>query len=83
MSTKTVALDTRVYQKLSRIRRESESFSKAIDRLLTQCDSSHTGREILAGLEAFTPLRESEAEIMLGKVAESRLNEPWERHDLP
>lgn len=37
MSTKTIALDSKVYTKLSRLKGESESFSKVIDRLVDSC----------------------------------------------
>ena len=40
MSTKTIALETKVYEKLARKKRDGESFTKTIDRLV-EADSSH------------------------------------------
>lgn len=34
MSTKTIALETRVYEKLARSKHDGESFTKTIDRLM-------------------------------------------------
>lgn len=47
MSTKTIAVDSRVYERLAAARREGESFSKAIDRLLQEAAAFHTGGAIL------------------------------------
>jgi len=82
MSTKTIAVDTRVYKKLAGVKREGESFSKAIDRLIDQVGASHTGRDILQGLSAVTPLSDDDAEVMLSVVAENRKDETWDDHDL-
>lgn len=82
MSTKTIAVESQVYDRLARAKREGESFSKTIDRLLRQVGSAHTGREILRALEQFPPLPAADAAIMLGVVEENRASETWERHDL-
>jgi len=82
MSSKTIAVDTRVYQKLAGVKREGESFSKAIDRLIEQVGSAHTGRDILKGLSGVNQLSYDDAETMLSIVAENRENETWDDHDL-
>ena len=82
MSSKTIAVDTRVYEKLAGVKREGESFSKAIDRLIEQGGSAHTGRDILQGLAGVEQLSYDDAEAMLSVVAENRENETWDDHDL-
>ena len=82
MSTKTIAVDTRVYDKLASVKREGESFSKAIDRLIDEVGDASTGRDILRGLSAVPPLSAEDAKRMLAVVAENRENEPWAEHDL-
>jgi predicted CopG family antitoxin len=51
MSTKTIAVDSRVYDRLAREKREGESFSKTIDRLLREIGGVHTGSHVLRALE--------------------------------
>ena len=82
MSTKNIALDARVYARLAATRREGESFSKAIDRLLTDAAAAHTGRDILDRLESAGTLSDGDANVYLAIVAGNRSAEPWERHDL-
>ena len=82
MSTKTIAVDTGVYEKLSGVKREGESFSRAIDRLIDQVGAAHTGRDILQGLSGVKQLSYDDAEVMLSVVAENRENETWDGHDL-
>lgn len=82
MSSKTIAVDTRVYDKLAGVKREGESFSKVIDRLIDQVGEAHTGRDILGGITALPELSYDDAQIMLAKVAENREDETWEEHDL-
>ncbi len=82
MSTKTIAVDTGVYEKLSGVKREGESFSRAIDRLIDQVGAAHTGRDILQGLSDVKQLSYDDAEVMLSVVAENRENETWDDHDL-
>ncbi len=83
MSTKTIAVDARVYERLAAARREGESFSKTIDRLLTEVAAAHTGGDILAGLAALPPLSDEDARVFAQLVAESRASERWEPRDLP
>ena len=79
MSTKTIAVDSRVYDRLASAKRSGESFSKAIDRLLTMVADAHTGADILRGLEALPPLPSKEAEAFLSIIQESRASESWSR----
>ena len=81
-STKTVALDSRVYDRLAGAKKEGESFSKAIDRILTQVDSAHTGSDVLRGLAGTATLSEADSRKFLEVVAENRDSEGWERRDL-
>ena len=82
MATKTIALDSRVYDRLARHRRQSESFSKAIDRLLEEIASAHTVAEVLARLDEQPPLSEVDAAAMSDVVRENRDSETWPSHDL-
>lgn len=82
MSTKTIAVDSQVYERLAQAKREGESFSRAIDRILEQVGAAHTGRDVLRALEGVVPLPEADAEVMLAIVEENRAGEAWERHDL-
>lgn len=82
MSTKTIAVDTRVYERLAGAKREGESFSKVIDRLLSEVGAAHTGGDILRRVEALPALSEEDSEVFLGVVAENRASEEWEERDL-
>ena len=82
MSTKTIAVDTRVYDRLAAAKRDGESFSKAIDRLLTEVAAAHTGSDILSGLATIAPLSPADAEVFLQVVAENRASEDWGERDL-
>jgi predicted CopG family antitoxin len=82
MSTKTIAVDSRVYKRLAEARREGESFSKAIDRLLREAAAVHTGGDILGKLAQIDPLSAEEAEALLAVVAENRADEEWDDRDL-
>ena len=78
MSTKTIGIDTRAYEKLSGVRREGESFSKNIDRLIDHVGAAHTGRDILRSLTAVPELSYEDARVMLAVVAENRETETWD-----
>lgn len=81
-STKTIAVDSRVYDRLAGVKLEGESFSKTIDRLLRDAGAAHTGAEILRALEDVVPLTDADADVMLSVVEESRASEAWERRGL-
>ena len=82
MSTKTIAVDSRVYERLAGAKRESESFSKEIDRLLQEVGTAHTGQHVLRALEDIAPLPAGDAAAMLAVVEENRASEAWVAHDL-
>ncbi len=82
MSTKTIALDSRVYERLAMVKTEGESFSKVIDRLLTEVRLAHSGNDILRGLANVASLPEGDSEKFLKVVTENRVGEEWERRDL-
>jgi predicted CopG family antitoxin len=82
MGIKTIAVDTRIYERLAEAKREGESFSEVIDRLLTEVGEAHTGKEILSGVETLAPLSTEDAEVFLGVVAGNRAGEDWEQRDL-
>ncbi len=72
MSTKTIAIDAQVYARLTAVRRQGESFSKAIDRLLTEIAPAHTGGDILRGLTSLPSLSAADSKAFLDVVAENR-----------
>jgi predicted CopG family antitoxin len=80
MSTKTIAVDARVYARLGE--EGGESFSRVIDRLLSTVESAHTGKDILRELEAFPSLSPEDADVFLSVVAENRAQEAWDVGDL-
>ena len=82
MSTKTIAVESSVYERLAHAKRAGESFSKVIDRLLTQVGDAHTGRDVLRGLAEIPRLTAEDAEQMLAVVSENREDEDWPVHDL-
>ncbi len=82
MSIKTIALDSRVYERLAMVKTEGESFSKVIDRLLSEVRSAHSGSDILRGLVNVVPLPEGDSERFVEVVAENRGSETWKRRDL-
>jgi predicted CopG family antitoxin len=82
MSTKTIAVESSVYARLAKEKRESESFTKVISRVLDAAEQAHTGVDILSHLSELRPLGADDAERMLAVVKEGRDEESWERHDL-
>jgi len=76
MSTKTIAIDSRVYDRLAAVKRENESFSEAIDRLLGETGADHTGDDILKRLASVTPLSKKDSVLFLQVIAENR-RERW------
>lgn len=80
MSTRTIAVELRVYQKLSRIKGEGESFSRVIERLVDRHLVTNTGLDVIAALaDAPSPLTDSEADAMLGVVDGARRSGVWRR----
>jgi predicted CopG family antitoxin len=82
MSTRTIAVDSEVYERLAGVKGRGESFSKVIDRLLDEVSAAHTGRDILRGLAGVPALPDEDAEAMLAVVGEDRRGETWAEHDL-
>ncbi|HEX9668352.1 MAG TPA: antitoxin VapB family protein [Thermoanaerobaculia bacterium] len=82
MSRKTIAVDARVYDRLAAAKRDGESFSKAIDRLLTEFAAAYTGDDILSGLATIAPLSVADAEVFMQVVAENRAREGQGERDL-
>lgn len=82
MSVKTIAVEARVYARLAAVKREGESFSKVIDRLLAEAAAAHTAGDILKRLPAIASLSPNDAEVFLEVVAENRASETWDDRDL-
>ena len=82
MSTKTIALDSGVYEKLARLKGESQSFSKLIAHLVDRVVTAHTVADVLAQLDRLPPLSETDAAAMTRVVRENRDTEAWPLHDL-
>ena len=82
MGTKTIVVDSKVYARLSGMKRKGESFSKTIERLLDEAGNSHTGSAILSRLATVAPLSEADAETFLGVIAGNRENESRGEIDL-
>jgi predicted CopG family antitoxin len=82
MSTKTIAVDSTVYERLAKAKLEGESFSKTIDRLLELVGSAHTGASILGALSAIPTLSDRDSEVFLRVIDENRADEEWPRNDL-
>jgi len=82
MSTKTIAVNSGVYEKLAGEKREGESFSRLLARLLEEVGAAHTGRVILRGLADLPKLTEEDGDVMLAVIRESREEELWTEHDL-
>lgn len=72
MSTRTIAVDSAVYRRLAAAKREGESFSKLIDRLLAEVGNAHTTNDILRRLAHSPALSPEDAEVFLQVVAENR-----------
>ena len=89
MAIKTIAVQVDVYERLEQFKRQKESFSKAIGRLLDErgkIKPRHgTGAAILAYMnspDAPEPLTDDEAEIMYNVIREHRENAGWRHNDL-
>ncbi len=83
MSTKTVALESSVYERLARAKRPSESFTKVIDRLLTAhahargtCSQAVADAAAIWGKEP-AGHGDAEADLMESLIAESRKDTDW------
>ena len=72
MNTKTITLESSVYRRLAALKRDGDSLSNVIDRLLYEVADAHTGREILRRLGGLSRLTEGDADRFLAIVAENR-----------
>jgi predicted CopG family antitoxin len=82
MSSKTIALDASVYDRLAQLKRQSESFSRVINRLIERVVTAHTAADVLSHLDTHPSLSDADAETMSKVVRENRDTETWPRHDL-
>jgi hypothetical protein len=83
MSTKTIAVDVAVYRRLLGLKKESESFSRLLDRLVDEVTSAGTGADVLRRLGHAPPaLSEGESATMLRVVAANRTGGKWPDHGL-
>ena len=82
MATKTIAVEDRVYSRLARLKQESESFSKLLDRLVDAAHGSHTVAGVLAQLDRQPALPAKDAAALKRVVRENRQTEQWPVHDL-
>lgn len=82
MSVKTIAVQTEVYGRLMTVKRDGESFSKLIDRLIHDASFSASGEAILDHLDTVPSLADDEAQAFLQVVEENRLQERWRSRDL-
>jgi predicted CopG family antitoxin len=78
MAIKTIAVDVAVYERLAATKRSGESFSKAIDRLLTTAGPMGTGAAILEQLSSIPPLPDDEAERFVRVIEEDRATADWD-----
>ncbi len=81
MSIKTIAVGTGVYEKLARRKRQGESFTRVIDRLLEETAGRATCGDALRGAaEIWGAARDTnaEAERMERIVKESRRRTRWD-----
>ena len=79
MSTKTIAVDSKVHARLAAAKQEGESFSRAIERLLATAGQAHTGTDVLRRLDEIPELPTQDAELFLAAVDENRSAEHWAR----
>ena len=84
MSTKTVALESSVYEKLALQKRDSESFTKTINRLLDAAGTQGTCAEAVAAARAIwgKPLDESERARFEDVIRSNRAAAKWESEPL-
>jgi predicted CopG family antitoxin len=79
MATKTIALEVSVYDKLLGRKRNSESFTKIIDRLISESAGSRTCAEAVAmAAKIWSDGSEKEAQAMEDVIRKGRKNTRWE-----
>jgi len=79
MATKTIALEISVYDKLLDCKKPSESFTKTIDRLISESADQHTCASAVAGAERIWKAgSEREAQIMDEALRKNREPSTWD-----
>jgi predicted CopG family antitoxin len=79
MATKTIALEVSVYDKLLGRKRNSESFTKTIDRLISESAGSRTCAEAVANAsKIWSPGTDAEAQTLEDVIQAGRENTRWE-----
>ena len=84
MATKTIAVELSVYERLAQAKRESESFTQTIDRLLVSSKTPRTCAQALRDMMARReqPLSDKEAAVFERVVTENRAGATWPLPDL-
>jgi len=83
MATKTIALEVSVYHKLARQKRSSESFTKTIERLIEQNQTSFTcASAVTEATQIWRDTSEKEADTLEQVIAENRASTRWEVESL-
>jgi predicted CopG family antitoxin len=78
MATKTIALEISVYDKLLGRKRNSESFTKTIDRLISESAGSRTCAEAVANAaKIWGDGTDAEARAMEDVIRAGRENTRW------
>jgi predicted CopG family antitoxin len=78
MATKTIALEVSVYDKLMGCKKPSESFTKTIDRLISESADQHTcASAVAAAGEIWKSGSEREAQIMDEALRKNREPSAW------
>jgi predicted CopG family antitoxin len=81
MATKTIAVDAEVYRKLAGRKRESESFTKLLDRLADADNGQGTCADAVreaAAVWGKSESRENEAEKLESVVRANRKSAKWD-----
>jgi hypothetical protein len=80
MSTKTIAVETSVYEKLARQKRASESFTKTINRLLETSTVTGTCADAVASAARIwrTAGNDDDAALMEQLIRDGRSQTNWE-----
>ena len=79
MATKTIALEVSVYDKLMGCKKPTESFTKAIDRLISESAGQHTcAAAVAAAGQIWKAGSEREAQIMDEALRKNREPSAWD-----
>lgn len=79
MSSKTIALESSVYERLARRKRPSESFTKTIARILDNCGEGTCADAVTDSARFWQGVpAESEADRLDAGLRQARLETSWE-----